>query len=246
MIPVPTVLRRCLAARLFSLAAVALAVSILLSPAAAPAQVEGIQVTGEGSVAAVPDMATITLGVGARDRDAAVAMDATSKAVATILERLDGLGIAPRDMRTAELSLRPVRTGARDGSVSEIARFEASNRVILRLRALDRLGTILQAVLQDGANRLDGLRYGLQDPAPLLEQARRRAVADAQARAALYAEAAGVRLGPVRSITETGSTPRPERMMAARADPVPVAAGEITLTARVSMHFGIGPGVAPE
>jgi uncharacterized protein YggE len=245
MMPHSPVLRRSSAAPILSLVAAVLAISLVLAPAAAPAQTEGIQVTGEGSVAAVPDMATITLGVSARDRDPAAAVNATSEAVTSILDRLDGLGIAPRDVQTAELSLRPTRP-ARDGSAPEIAGFEASNRVTLRVRALARLGTILQAVLQDGANRLDGLRYGLQDPAPLIEQARRRAVADAQARAALYAEAAGVPLGPVRSISETGRMPRPQQMMAVRDDAVPVAAGEITLTARVSMHFGIGPAAVPE
>lgn len=201
-----------------------------------------ISVTGEGSAFAAPDMATITLGVTAQNAEAAAAMAQTSGVTQAILDRLGGFDIAPRDMQTSDLSLNPVWSNRQmpNGEAPQIEGFEASNRVTVRVRALDTLGDVLGAVLADGANRLDGLQFGLQDPAPLLDQARRAAVADAMARAKTYADAAGLTLGPVLSLSEGGtSVARPEMAMAMRdaPSPVPVAEGETGVTASVNMVF---------
>ncbi len=113
---------------------------------------------------------------------------------------------------------------------------------MVRVRDLAALGGILDTVIADGANDFNGLRFGLQDPAPLMDEARRRAVDDAMARAALLAGAAGVTLGPVLSIDDQGgSRPMPMAEMAMRmsAGAAPVAAGELTLTANVAMVFAI-------
>lgn len=112
------------------------------------------------------------------------------------------------------------------------------------MRDLSALGSVLDAVIADGANSFQGLNFGLQDPEPTLDEARRRAVADGLRKAALYAAAAGVRLGPLTSLSEAGSNqPRPEMMQAARmsSDAVPVAPGEVTVSASVTMVFAIAP-----
>ncbi|MEC3859955.1 SIMPL domain-containing protein [Mesobacterium sp. TK19101] len=199
-----------------------------------------ITVTGEGVAAAVPDMATISLGVSHRADSAEAAMDQVSQSVAAILDLLPRFGIDARDMQTSGLSLYPVFASASVSGADRITGFEASNGVTLRVRDLDQLGAALEAVLKTGANRLSGLSFGVQEPAPLQEAARRDAVADAMARAQVYAEAAGVTLGPVVSISENGGGYRPEpMMMAARADSVPVAAGEATISASVTMVFAL-------
>lgn len=203
-----------------------------------------ITVAGEGRVEAAPDMATITLGVTHEAKEARAAMRATSEAVARVLERLAAMGIAPRDLQTRQLSLNPVWS---DSSVSgnnrrRITGFVASNMVMVRVRDLAALGGILDTVIEDGANDFNGLRFGLQDPAPLMDEARRRAVADAMDRAKLLAGAAGVALGPVLSIDEHGGgtvAPMAEMAMRMSAGAAPVAAGELTLTATVSMVFAI-------
>ncbi len=202
-----------------------------------------IIVNGEGTAYAVPDVATITLGVTAQAEQAADAMAQTSETGAQILARLAELGIAERDVQTSDLSLNPVWSNRQtDNQTPQIEGYEASNRVTIRVQQLDSLGDVLGAVLEDGANQLGGLSFGLKDPEPLLDIARRDAVADAMARAKVYAEAAGVTLGSVLSISEAGSsTPRPEAMMAMRdsSSRVPVAAGETGITANVSMVFAI-------
>ena len=97
----------------------------------------------------------------------------------------------------------------------------------------------------ESANTLNGLSFGLADDRPLMDAARKEAVADAAARAALYAEAAGVKLGRVMTIAEAGgyAPPRPMAMEAgfAKAADVPVAPGELTISASVSVVYEIAP-----
>ena len=113
---------------------------------------------------------------------------------------------------------------------------------MVRIRDFTLLGGILDQVITDGANDLNGLQFGIQEPDPLVDAARQAAVADGIAKAQLLAGAAGVTLGPVQSISEQGGRPQPMmmEMAAARSSAdVPVAAGEVSLRAQVSMVFAI-------
>ncbi|WP_417724783.1 SIMPL domain-containing protein [Salipiger sp.] len=222
---------------------VALTLGLVLAVPALAQQAEAprLTVTGEGSASAVPDMATITLGVTAQDKDAGAAMDSASEVAGAILARLDGLGIAARDRQTSDLSLQPIWSQYDNGKGQEITGYEASNRLTVRVRNLSQLGDVLAAVLDDGANRLSGLTFGLQEPDPVQNDARRDAVADAMDRAKVLAEAAGVTLGPLLSISESGGGYAPQPMMEmARMSAVPVAAGESVINAQVTMVFSLG------
>ncbi|MES0825303.1 SIMPL domain-containing protein [Ruegeria sp. SCP11] len=211
----------------------------------AHAEERRITVDAVGTVEAEPDMATITLGVTNEDPQASNAMQATSDAVAQILKRLDDMGIETRDVQTRDLSLSPVWSGRNNssGERPEISGFVASNNVQVRVRDLTQLGTIMDAVIQNGANNFGGLSFGVQDPAPLQAQARAKAVAEATAKAEQLAQAANVTLGKVRQISEQigGIRPAPQmRAMAmSEAGGVPVASGEIAVSVSVSMEFGI-------
>ncbi|MCV6584170.1 MAG: SIMPL domain-containing protein [Marinibacterium sp.] len=225
------------------LSACALGLAMIPAAVSTAAADEVITVTGQGQVFAAPDMATIRLGVTETDAEAARAMDATSQAMGTILARLTELGIAPRDVQTQSLQLDPIwqnRNGQSD-QPPRITGYRASNQVMVRVRDLSELGGVLDALLQDGANDFGGLSFGIADPDDQMDAARRAAVADAMAKARLYAEAAGVTLGDVVSMSETGSArPQPRMMEAARvADAMPIAGGELGLSASVTMVFAI-------
>lgn len=229
------------------------AIAPLSLPSAAQAQTEApaeqtrqITVTGTGQVDLSPDMATVRIGVTQQDEAAAEALQQTSDALAAMLERLAELGVAERDVQTSGLTLNPVWRDRPDSpgpqGQPEPWGFEASNMVTVRLRDLDRLGAVLDALVSDGANRLDGVSFGLQEPEAAQDEARRLAVAEARRKAELYAEAAGVTLGQVVSISEAGANrPRPQMMEMAsmRADSVPVAAGEVAIEAAVQLVFAL-------
>ncbi len=200
-----------------------------------------ITVTGQGRVETVPDMATITLGVTQDAKAASDAMRATSEAMGQALDSLTALGVEERDIQTSNISLNPVWTGNYNDGDRRITGYLASNTVRVRVRDLDALGELMDAVIQDGANAFQGLSFGVADPQPLQDEARKNAVSEAMRKAQIMAEAAGLTLGSVRSMSEAGNTaPRPVMMEMAAArssDAVPVAAGEVSLSATVTMVF---------
>lgn len=201
-----------------------------------------LTVIGEGQVDSAPDTATITLGVTNEARTAGAAMDATSAAVTAILEQLTADGLAPRDMQTRDLSLQPVWSNRASSSSGppKIEGFQASNTVVIRVRALDALGGILDRTIESGANTFQGLSFGLQDPGPVLDEARRAAVAEALRKAELYAQAAGLTLGPILELNEAGGSSQPMPMARmAMAELVPIAQGEVTTGASVTIVFEI-------
>ena len=218
----------------------ALFLGSVLCSAALASDTARITVTGEGTVEAKPDMATISVGVTTEGTTAAEAMAANSVQLGAVLEQLRATGIEERDLQTSGLSLNPNWQQPQGEVTPRIVGYLAMNQLTVRVRDLDALGGVLDRTIQDGANTFNGLTFGLADPVPALNEARKLAVADAMARARLLTDAAGLTLGPVVSITEGGaSIPMPMFRTAdaefARA--VPVAAGEISTSASVTMVF---------
>lgn len=203
-----------------------------------------ITVTGQGAVESVPDMATITMGVVSQGKTGAQAMARNSKDLAAMMAKLKAAGIAPRDMQTSNLSLSPRwdnRPSSKGGD-PEIIGFVAQNTVTVRIRDMARLGEILDAVVQNGANSFRGLSFGLQHPRPAQDQARIKAVEDAITKAKLLTNAAGVELGDIISISEsTSGRPSPMMMndMAMARGAVPVEAGDVSTGASVTIVFKI-------
>ncbi len=211
-------------------------------PVSAEPPVPQITVTGEGRVDRAPDLATLSLGVTTQGATAAAAMAANSAGVAAVLANLTAAGIAAADIQTSGLSLNPNWIGYDASPTPRIDGYTATNTVTVRVRALGSLGAVLDAAVQDGANTLNGLAFGLADPDPVLDEARVRAVADAQRRAALLAAAAGVTLGRVLSISDSVGVGAPApmySMYAGSAAPVPVSGGEVSVLATVTISWEI-------
>ena len=208
------------------------------------AQAGEIVVQGYGSVEQAPDLATITLGSQFAAKTADAALAEVSESTASVLSTLKAQGIEPRDIQTSGLYLNPVwddsynKHGAR-----RIRGYSAGNTVHIQVRDLDMLGGLLDQVVKDGANSFNGLSFGLQDASDAQNEARRRAVQDARAKAELYAEAAGVQLGKIISLNDgVTSAPQPmfrEMAAAVMSDAVPIAEGEVSTSARVSISFEI-------
>jgi uncharacterized protein YggE len=122
--------------------------------------------------------------------------------------------------------------------------FQASNRVQVTLRDLKATGRVIDTLVAEGANQIDGPAFRIQNPDPLMDKARQEAVRKARARADLYAAAAGLRVKRIATISETQEFRPPMPMMRAMAmdsvpsaPPPPVAPGEVGLTASITMAF---------
>jgi len=227
----------------------ALAAALVL-PLAASAQEAStppprIVVAGEGEAAVVPDIAWINLSVMREGDTARAALDKANEAIAGVIAALKQTGIEDRDLQTSGLSIDPryVYPQNNDGNQQpRIAGYQATNSLTVRVRDLARLGEVIDRAVTLGVNQGGGITFGNDDPKTVLAEARREAVADATARARTLAEAAGVKLGRVVEIAESGPAeppvpmPKVMRMEAADAS-VPIEAGENTYRVQVRVTF---------
>ena len=209
-----------------------------LAPAQAAEKL--VTVTGEATVAVAPDTAMIRLGVGTQEKTGREASEANAKQMTAVLAAIKDTGVADRDIQTSRLSLQPQYDPNKSGT-ARLTGFQATNQVTVRIREIDKLPGVLDRAIGAGANEMSGIEFVVSEQSKLLDQARDDAIADARRKAELYAKAAGAKLGRVVSITEEGSSPPPRPMQAMRAGAVPVAPGEQTLRAVVTVSYELGP-----
>jgi len=237
--------------RIGILGAAGIALALLAGPAAVSADMGGgiqhrvLTVSGQGEVRGAPNQAMLSAGVVTTARTAASALADNSKAMNQVFATLKHAGIADKDMQTSNFSVQPQYATDKNGNtLRDITGYQVSNTVNVRVDDLSKVGPTLDALVSSGANSIGDIAFTIKDPKPLMAQARAAAVADAIARAQTLAHAAGVTLGPITSINESGgySEPRPMYRMAAMASapaPTPIAAGEESVTAGVSITWAI-------
>ncbi|MFJ7437491.1 SIMPL domain-containing protein [Methylorubrum thiocyanatum] len=234
----------------------ALAGSLLLLAAASPAAADDesgrIRVIGRASQEVAPDFASVEIGVESRGATPAAALDAASQAAKGIVATAKEMGVAEADIGTSAVTLQPRIKNVRlpDGTMGEREDgYTASNRVRVRLAEMGRLGDLMRRTLDSGANRIQGISFGLRDPAAADAAVQVAAVKDAKAQAERIAEATGVKLGSVIAIDSPPRTESPRPMpyglaMKAAAPrgrtAVPVVAGSIETSAEVDAVFAIG------
>lgn len=224
-----------------ALAGLALA-ALLVTPAWADSAPRTLSMSGHGEVMGAPDQVQVNAGVTTSGPTAAAALAANTARMRGVFAALVKLGVPEKNIQTSNFSVSPQYNNPRNGEVPVLTAYQVSNEVTLRLNDVGRLGGALDALVSAGANQMNGISFSIHDPAPLLDQARTGAIADARARAQTYARAAGVTLGRVLSISEGGGeAPRPMFRMAAMVagSAAPVAAGEQSISADVSVVWEI-------
>ena len=231
------------AAMLLAAAAPAAAQTVAVEPMIS-ASGTVLDVTAEGRTTRVPDVATIRAGVVAQAPTAAAALGDNAGRMARVLAALRRAGVASRDIMTANVALQPqYRYGENQPPI--ITGYQASNNVAVRFRDVARSGTILDALVAEGANQIDGPALSVDNPDAALDEARTDAVRRARARAELYARAAGLSVVRVVSIAEAGQDAggpdRPAIMLQARmaeaSAPTLVAPGERQVSATLLVRF---------
>ena len=216
-------------------------VGAALALASAQAAERTVTLTGEATVGVAPDTAVIRIGVIRQEKTAREAGEANARQMTSVLAAIKASGIAERDIQTSRLSLQP-QYDPNKGGTARLTGFQATNQVTVRIRDIDSLPTVLDRAIGAGANEMSGIEFVVSEQSKLLDQARDDAIADARRKAELYASAAGAKVGQVVSISEEGpAPPQPRPMQAVRAGAVPVAPGEQTLRAIVSVSYQLTP-----
>lgn len=202
-----------------------------------------ISVTGEASVTAPPDLATVDGGVSNDARTAKDAAEANNAAMGKVMLALKGAGLDDKDLQTSRLSLLPQYASPTRPGPNSITGYRATNRVTVRLRDVGKVAGVIDTLVAAGANEIGGIHFTVAEPSKLLDQARDKAIADARRKAEIYARAAGVKLGAPISIAEdSGARPAPFRKMALDMAPgAAVAPGEETLSVTVAVSWAIKP-----
>ncbi len=197
----------------------------------------GITARGTGRVTGAPDVMTIDIGVQTRAAHATDALAANAARAGAVISALKGHGVADADVQTSQLSLYPEYTGGGGAIIG----YDVDNSVTAKLRDVSKAGaTIDAAVAAAGdAGRLQGATFSIDDQSSLLARARKDAVTRARAQAQQLADAAGARLGALRTLAEgvTPALPVYRGNAAAGASqtaPTPVQPGTQELTVQVT------------
>ncbi len=207
-----------------------------------------IVVTGEGKATAAPDTAILDLTVLRDAKTAREALTANNDAMSKVLDAMKKSGIADRDLQTGSIVIQPqyVYPNEKNGlKAPSITGYSVSNSLTVRVRDLSKVGDVLDQSVTLGVNQGGNLTFINDDPAAIINEARRRAVADAINKAKTLADSAGVGLGRVIEISEESHPPMPiaraqfKALAAAPQDSVPVAAGENSYNVNVNITFEI-------
>jgi len=230
----------------------------------------GVSVVGVGEVKAAPDIARTNVGVEARASQVEQATAEANQRMAAVISALRAAGVADADLRTHSLSISferdyqpppppvpvetaPVKATAGKAAVTAVAEpapapagfYRVSNMVEVTIRDLQRASQVLSAATSAGANQLWGISFEVADTAPLVAEARAKAVDKAKQIAEQLQQLTGVVLGPIVAVTDGAATPGPvmPMMAAARAElansSMPVERGELTVTHQVTILYSV-------
>lgn len=214
---------------------------------AADPELRTIHVDATANVQRTPDRAVIALAVETVATTAREASQENARAMERVIEAIRGLGVADRDIQTLRVELSPRYDQARDREEPRITGYVARNQVVVTSDDVSRVGPIVDAGVEAGANRVSGINFELQDPEAAHHEALRLAVEKARREAEVAAEALGETLGPVHTVRTSAYQPMgrapmmaPQAEFRADAASTPVEPGELDVQATVSITFLIG------
>jgi uncharacterized protein YggE len=211
----------------------------------APQQQTGIWVTGQGEAMAVPDIAELRLGVEVQADTVAEAQAQASDAMVKVQQALKDNGVADKDIQTQQFRISPVTKWTSDRDEQEIVGYQVTNIVVAKIRDIDRAGATIDAVAEAGGDyaRIQSISFDVEDRAPYYEEARSKAVEDAENKAKQLAELAGVGLGKATFVSEGGGyvstqTYYVDEFSAAKAA-TPISPGELEIQVYVQVIYAI-------
>jgi uncharacterized protein YggE len=215
-----------------------------------------LTLSADGKSTRTPDLARFNAGVTSQGKTAAEALAANSASMNKVIAALKRAGIADRDIQTSNLNLNPIYQPQRpmpDGTYypvePTIIGYQVNNTVNVCQRDIAAFGKVIDTLVGAGANQVNGPSFEMEKPDEALDEARTEAMKKARARADLYARAAGLKVARILTISESGGYyPQPPVMYAkaamadmAAAAPTPVAPGEVSMNANVTVAFELAP-----
>ena len=208
-------------------------------------QQTGIWVSGTGEVTAVPDLATLNLGIEAQEKTVQEAQTEAATTMTALVAALESNGVAEKDIQTTTYSIEVVTKWNEDTNEQVTIGYKVTNTVTAKMRDMSKIGTIIDAAAEAGGNltRVSSLSFTLDDPTAYYTQAREKAMVDAKAKAEQMANLAGIKLGEPTYISESSSYipgPYPLKAYAEGASAsTPISPGELDITITVQVGYAI-------
>lgn len=205
--------------------------------------VSNVAVVGEAVDDVAPDRAILRFGVVTERPAAAAASADNARMVETILAELKAMGVPDADIRTQGVSLAPLAE-ERDakGKAKSVQGFRASNILAVTVTPAEKAGEVIGRVVDKGANSVEGVDYDHSDLTKKRDELRAKAVKDAERRARVYAEAAGLRLARVieiRPLEDFAPAPVMARAAVPASAPAPLRPGTQRIAERVSITWAL-------
>jgi len=210
-----------------------------------PAGRDTITVIGEGKISALPTLAQVQLGMLSEGREVSSTQKDNSQKVNQLISVLKGLGIAESDLQTSGYAIYP-KYEYLEGRQNIIG-YSVSQNISVKVRDLDQVGDVISKAGELGINQVNGVTFTLDDPSMIAQDARKKAIADAEKKAKELADALDVKLVRVVSFSEYTPGTVPPMPMYARAEglgmgggSVPdIQSGELDVQANVSVTYEI-------
>lgn len=207
-------------------------------------QPQTIRVEGTGEVSLSPSLARISLGVETESDTVQDAVSANNNRVEQVMDALGELGISEEDIQTSQFNIR--QQNKREPVLEERSEsspgYVVTNIVRVTVRDLDQLGSVLDEVIQAGANTINNIQFDAENKEAANKQALELAMKDARARAEVIADSAEVSLGKIHAVETFGGGPvyAEERMEAEEAGAaVPISPGQLDIQVRVNVSYQI-------
>ncbi|MGH7886032.1 MAG: SIMPL domain-containing protein [Thermodesulfobacteriota bacterium] len=205
-----------------------------------------IQVTGNGEISANPDVAYINISVETSSKIAADAVKQNAEKTQNVIKKIKSVISENDKVKTTNYSLYPVYEYDDTAKKQYLQEYRVVNEVLVETYNLDNIANLIDSTTTLGANRINGPRFGLKNSDELERMALVKAVEDARKTAETVSTAAGVKIIKILSINPGYNTPAPyydrgfeSKAFAAESAPTPIEAGDLTITANVTIVYEI-------
>jgi uncharacterized protein YggE len=208
-----------------------------------------ITVIGKAKVTSAPDEAVLTLSVENDGADAATALDANSKNMQKMIDRLKTEGLEDSAIETANVTVYPIRTYDPQTGKESLTGYRAQNTVTVTLKDALKVGKVLAAAVETGATNITGPEWRLSEDSVAVTEALKKAVADARTKAEAMAGAQGVKLGEVVMMNEGGvevpvvpvysSMDSAVAMAGGKVAEPPISAATLDITATITVTYSL-------
>lgn len=171
----------------------------------AKAEEQTISVSGVGEVQRKPDYALVTVGVFVREKTAGAASARAGEVMKAINKAVGELNVPGAQLQTSGVNLSPSYDyNQRDADGQPVQRgFDASMQVTVRTTDVSKVGELIDSAVKAGANRIDGVRFEVNQAVEARQESLKLASKAAREKAEAIAEALGLRIVSVVNATST-------------------------------------------